>query len=586
MKKTDVEKIQYKIDALVANFGKAWFLELMAFMIEVRESSYEIKILMARRFFDIYCAFEEIIDYLYEGTVQTVGQVVTNLSMVLLEGELRGKKILVVDDIILHGRALNDVYLYLRDVCGCSVEDIDFKVFVRNEDKKLIESRAFDRLEVEKILDNSRWRSLSGGIINALIITGQPYVSYLPYAEFDMESEAAGQIGRWMEKAEVEDITSCEQRYYGVQSLLWVPQETDPVRNHFSFSSQIMVRIYRYERLSKLVILPYVFLKPLYMEGAREFAGMAEREYLRYVWDKAELGKGRQKQYSPEAGKYICSIMTYLSSIALGDLFLEKCSVSQAEWIDIVENIGLGCKNTLTREKENELLAMLNRNRYCWFRQNDAAEDTVLEDALIKDVREEALKSGRDGKNSINWFMDHYLPLRGRQDEKRAERNEDRMPGLGLMALAQICGTDFQKEMWEKIIKVIDSGRGTLMLSLRKMSGGNMIDSLILPGEQNPACNEEYRICLALPLMQWEAFCALKGTKATESQKGELASEILEKYPDLKALVSAAEVEELAKEDILGEYKDYYLKKIGMYTSFSMLSGAMRTEKEYERKRG
>lgn len=388
-----------------------------------------------------------------------------------------------------------------------------------------------------------------------------------------------------MENAEVEDITSREQAYYGVKAGLWLPQKTDPEDSLFSFAEQSMVRIYQYEKLSKLVILPYVFLRPVTLEGVKQFTQIAQEEYIQFLWDEAGTGKGGQEPYSSETGKYACSIMTYLSSMAFGNLFLEKCNILSVKWADGIENISLGCRSIMTRPKEEEMLAKFQADSQTWFWRKD--KDAILDSniQIIQNTMDEALEGRENCRSDIDWFMDHYLPIRGRQDEELAEKDKGRMPGVGIPELACICEGGLRKELWKKVVKVIDSGKGTLMLVLSTINGSDLIDSLLMPGEQSSTCNEENRICLALPMMQWEAFCRLNGREATESQKRELVCEILERYPEIEKGLSVPETEDLVKEGILEEYEDYYLRKIDMYESFSMLKGAMRIEKEYERKK-
>lgn len=578
------EIIDNKINVLVSSIGKAWFLKLLEFIIEVMVSPYSVKVLMARRFFDVFCAFEEIIDYLYEGTITATGRIVTNLSVALYEEHLKDEKILVVDDIVLHGRALDDTFQYLTRQCGCKKENIDFRVFIRNEEKKLIQSEAFEHLTAKEVVSDRRWRMLSGGIVDALSITGQPYISYLPYVEFDMESNEAEKILAFVQEQKAVNLTTDTQSFYGIESnLLFAEDFGDCFADEFAFSWGNMIRIYQYRNLSKLLVVPYVFLKPLDTKAAAPFIAAVKEKYIQF--DEVVFGGAEDEELrydSCERQKYVCSIMTYLASMALGVRFLGLLGIS-AEWQRKVEQISLGCKSTFTIEKVDDILQMFKQNREGWFwdRDKSAAQELFCDETerLIEKIMQ--LKAG--GKVEFDWFIDHYLPMNGKEDERLANENKKRLPGLELLRLIRLFGRESTRTIWKKMIKVIDSGKGTLMLAVKEINGRRYVDSLLLAGEQNFACNEENLIYLALPLMQWDAFCRLDKLEMDDRvQKEKLVREIFAEYPKLQEEITEAEWKELVQTDILSNYREYYLKKLAVYEELPMLKEVMAIEKRLE----
>ena len=134
------------------------------------------------------------------------------------------------------------------------------------------------------------------------------------------------------------------------------------------------------------------------------------------------------------------------------------------------------------------------------------------------------------------------------------------------------------------MIKVIDSGKGTLKLAVNKIGSKCYIDSVLVAGEQSPTCNEENIVYLTLPLMQWEAFCKSNHPeKNMEEQKEKLAHEILKEYSGLKEKISEMEWKELVKKDLLTSCVDYYLKKLAVYERLPMLKEVMAIEKRFEK---
>ena len=170
----NVVTIQNKIELLIKDMGKSTFLKLLHFVVEVMEEDCAIKILMARRFLDIFLEFEEIVQYLYDGAVGRKGIFVTNLSIVTLGDSLTNKTILVVDGIRLHGRALDEISSFLVKQCNCPSENIMIKIFADNIDADKVESKFYsnDNVEIREAINENRWRKISSSIINSFYILG------------------------------------------------------------------------------------------------------------------------------------------------------------------------------------------------------------------------------------------------------------------------------------------------------------------------------------------------------------------------------------------------------------------------------
>lgn len=121
-------RIQDKIDLLTASIGNDMFLEIVQFIDYIMRMEYEIKVFISRRFLDLYMEYRDIVFYMYEEDAKEYGRILTNQSIVLLSEEELKNKLLTVDDVVLHGRTLDNIYQYLRSK-GCLPERIKVKVF-------------------------------------------------------------------------------------------------------------------------------------------------------------------------------------------------------------------------------------------------------------------------------------------------------------------------------------------------------------------------------------------------------------------------------------------------------------------------
>ena len=124
------------IDNLAEEMGSALFADLVDFDMEISESQFDYKILMGRRFFVLHAGLQPIAVYNYGNELKISGCFVTNLSIAL--HDLKDKSILIVDDTLLHGRAIKKIVADLME-CGCKKENIHVKIYLRNREANIID---------------------------------------------------------------------------------------------------------------------------------------------------------------------------------------------------------------------------------------------------------------------------------------------------------------------------------------------------------------------------------------------------------------------------------------------------------------
>lgn len=212
----DVSQIDSKIKRLIKNMGGSFFWDFLDFIIEIKESDYEIKILKARKFYVLYHLFEEISNRLYGKSVRTKGKVVSHCALATMKSELKNARILLVDDVLLHGRALEEVYQYLVEECHCRKDKIDLKVYLRNEDRNLIFGQEI--IPKRKVHDIN-WSWMSCSFVDALMIAEKPYVSILPHFKVSVaENHINSKIKEMIRQSA--SATSKVQEYNGASCII------------------------------------------------------------------------------------------------------------------------------------------------------------------------------------------------------------------------------------------------------------------------------------------------------------------------------------------------------------------------------
>lgn len=580
-----VRLIQNKIDSLVNDMGKATFLKLLHFIVEVMEDGHEIKVLMVRRFLDIFLEFEEIIRYLYDGTVEKKGKIVTNVSIALLKGELQDKTILVVDDIRLHGRALEAVGAFLVKECNCKEENIAFKVFADNQDAFKVESRFGRNIEVVENVDENRWKKISSSIINSLYISGQPYVSHLPYYKMQAGTAEANAIEAFIQNEGVEEITTEVQKYYGVQVYLYFMDygPGQELNTEMPFAEQSMVRIYIYNKLGKIIIVPYAFLKPFSLEGIVEcykvLCGLDLIQGIELPKPVVDAASIREDAYIM---KYLYSMEVYVLSLMLGSKFLANRKLSGVCHNKAIEEYNFGFHFDISNVDLDLISVKLTGAVKGQYADNSNAN---LQLSVEPEV-EELVANVNIGEGDADRFLESYIKLSGRRDEELARQNMGRMRGIEYLRLhRRFLKKD--RELWKTVIRIVDSGKGTLAVSKNYIDQKPFMDSLLFAGEQNFTCNESDLIYLIYPLLEYECLCKNRaGTECIREsdmvkEKSSLIDYVFNYFPELRTGIDDREINDLREKSLLSSGLDYYMGRYSVYEGNNKLREVLKHTRQY-----
>lgn len=135
---------------------------------------YDYVILITRKCFALVCNVQNNFKYFSN---ELWSKVISSQSIDIISSSLSGKKILLVDDIMIHGRAVFSLY---EKLFNNNVFNIDTFVLGKN-----VEYPDFYRLALNKDynamfeITNSDWKQLSNDIQKYFISRKQPYVSYI-----------------------------------------------------------------------------------------------------------------------------------------------------------------------------------------------------------------------------------------------------------------------------------------------------------------------------------------------------------------------------------------------------------------------
>lgn len=560
------------INILADEMGSAVFSDIVDFDMEISESDYDYKILMGRRFFVLHTGLAPLIKYNYKNDFREKGSFMTNLSIVL-EKDLSEKRVLIIDDTLLHGRAIKNMVADLIS-CGCRRENIRVSIYLRNKDAQIIDKSLLQLSDCRRERNMDMWRYASAKIVDAFMASGWPYMYWLPYYKAPLSSDKARVITDFLKNEKLLDHASKTQKKYGISSYLYRSRKKPPMCREF------LARIYRYEKLNELLLIPYAYLKPLtYAQIAGAFIILKEKNAFSCHGNGSFLEKADMLKENRLKAQYAYALLTYITSLLCGSHFLANLGLAGWEWIRGIEENSLKCSISFSRDSREEILSDLEKIKVI-----ENIDGPLEENEDITHV----LNSLATGRNDVvkqkgvdtDYFLDHYLKLSSKRDEQLAARGKERMRGIEIERICQ--NVSDRENIWKKVEEVIDTGRGTIAVATNWINGAEHVDSLLYAGEQNHACNENNLAKLVYPLLQYEAYCKREriSDKTKENAKDGIIAAIMRQNSELQGKISRDEIAELKGESFAQNYAAYYYDKYPLFREEVMQE--MKIERGYE----
>ena len=160
------------------------FVVVYRFFRKVLESKYHYKIFRSRRCQVLLNIFAPIIlDELSQEDPniweRDKGIFISDNSLIKYKEDIiSGKKsVLLVDDIMIHGRGLKQLYEMIDP--GYKMDNIKIYILAKNHEECNVNSGILDRLDVELPVFEWGWKELSSQLVNLIYYNATPYISYV-----------------------------------------------------------------------------------------------------------------------------------------------------------------------------------------------------------------------------------------------------------------------------------------------------------------------------------------------------------------------------------------------------------------------
>lgn len=141
-----------------------------------KAKNYDIIILTTRRCFDLVCCVYENYIQKDDEMIALWDKFISSQAINIKKKEFADKKVLLVDDIMIHGKAVYSLYKKLQDY---NVKSIDTFVLARNIELPDFYKIAVGDYEYMYRLSQEKWLDLSNKIVEYFIQRHNVYVSYI-----------------------------------------------------------------------------------------------------------------------------------------------------------------------------------------------------------------------------------------------------------------------------------------------------------------------------------------------------------------------------------------------------------------------
>ena len=459
-----------KLECVVVSILDENYHALYGYFCDILENPAEIKILRARRCQVLFQIFMPIILFREKDSLTPRGLFISDNALEKYHEELKCKSWILIDDILIHGRGLQNIYEKLDE----KYEKTEPGVFVHFKNKNA-DLRIFDKC-INKTFEvfEWEWKKLSCQLVNLIYASTSPYISFVGSyigEGFVFEED------RYKDSFIVKNNTNRKQLEYNLQSYVLFEKKGIP-----KFFEQLgydsCLRIYLNEELNKVTWIPYIFLKNQSKEIFEKIVKFLQANIGGHKLQNTLLELSEKDKYSSEDGlAYRFRLLNALLNHIYGLYIWKKYDNLLQPMIFDVGAFSVCYGEDIAWEFEK-------------LRYEDISQisDEVISDldfnAICIEEDEELLRAWKRSENKgidLNERCAMYFFMNWDIDEKLAIRNKKRKQGLSNALFYDSVNNLDRHEMSACQLNCWDSGSASCRIGVKN----NIIVPYLAAGEQS-----------------------------------------------------------------------------------------------------
>lgn len=399
-------------------------------------------------------------------------------------------QVLLVDDIMIHGRGLEQLYESLDP--DYKLQNIKVYVIVKNNESYGLKEEFLHRLKAEIPVFEWGWKELSSQLVNLIYYNATPYISYVGsyYGElFDDKSNCKVKFSDLVQQKQVNLIDNTNETQKKMKETSSVIFENNDVPLFFdNLCYACCLRIYENKDSGKRTLVPYAFLKNFSMDDAEAVSSFLA-EKLDHKKFRSVCKDLQMKNYSNELDKkqylaYKMRLVNAFVNLFYGIYVADRYDLSLENWTFDVAQFNICYGDNIAEEALNLVFADFSDfvNLPVWEKKyvNDFQEDEELA-SLFDETMDQA--------NSMQLpilreKMEQYFFENGMIDERRAKKFLPRKNGITIKKILGKASVSFPKnELISVLLNAWDSGiaSGSTLAPV----GKDIVAMYVAAGEQS-----------------------------------------------------------------------------------------------------
>lgn len=530
------EKMRFEIEDIL----ETHYDGLYEFFLSIIEGDYTYVIIMSRRCLVLYQIF--MIFYILDNRiVESKCVVLSDKAVPYYYNKIRQEdKIIIVDDIIVHGRTVSKLYDFLKMQCL----NLEIKVYMASRTRNCVSKKIGDRIWFKFEASEHEWRKLSNKFVDCIVESNVPYTSFVPsffqynsanvWNYLETQFSDSNELKYYIYKGNSSNNCESERRYYFEKN-----SRNFPIFESLSLGE--CIRLYWNPKIEKLTVIPYVFLRALkFSEIDIVTNTLKELIPQNCININSILQKEAEGQLKSSLYEYKMRLLTCILSDLYWKVFEERylANIKIEKYFDndtIEKSFGKEISNELIYIEENyQTLLSVNlqiQNKYC-------SEDSML--TILK-------KNINASKCDI--AIRNHFKCAWSEDETEARNNRERKEGFLVEDFIKVCTKWEKNEILANLISNWDIGIAAANFKVKSES--KLVGCFITSGEQS------YKILLERnpEIMVVLLIISNQITRGEAKEKGEpynkyrvkilkeVLSKLIKRYPsdDLKTITQLIE---------------------------------------------
>ena len=506
------------------------YYAIIRFLEEIYLADYDLKIFKARKMSNLFLALKELMLDEDGGRVRTEYKkkfldsgkepiIIADWAFDYLEflyPDRVIKSVMLIDDIIIHGRTLANLYYTVADhYKGAQIKVVTYAKNINDH----LDLPAINNAYAKHVGNIEVCRQYSQIFVDIFMVLNQPYTSYVPNIAIRMNDaeeqydikEDIEKLKKWINKHEaISSLYDDVQRKLPfLKTRVWVG--TGGVRN-ILFPS---LRIYHNTEIDEYAVIPMVSLKPITQEVLKAQLAIFDRNN---TFTERFTGKWNNDS-KVSIGRMDYRVFVYTMSALWGRYFFKKRKLFE-DYIDTdfevfeEERMNFGSE-LLNRETIGQLTELDLENLFEEINKEYKDVDSSVFKALdevpaihkiaeLSNILDRIIK--KQGNNEqdlrVKWekIVRQFLREDSDQDEEEwkmwiKEYGNDpnppaplRIPGLPIALFLEKVDNHEKKIAFKEILKAIDHGEGSIVPEKIEVNRGDKTVyyvSSIHAGEQN-----------------------------------------------------------------------------------------------------